>query len=231
MSLSILGDVIIKRTGTLKRMNQGLIRQNLIGPRTISKDDYNHLFLTPVGGPKAVTLPDATTLPNGWSITISCEVTPAVIVVRRHGGSLLQFVQRGQTYQFVLVRNNTLVGVWGSIPLFNTLPDTPTTMAVDLTGQTASITVASFVAPANPTLYCISGYVNYISGASSVNYYVTYTDANGGSAFHFLVTGVTGYATGVPFTVMPQTGSTVTISTFVGLGLNNYDVGVRVTQL
>ena len=125
MAYEIKGDLLIKRTGIFeRRADQGLRSVTITAPETLTRHSAYWQSIS-AETEQNVTMPDATTLPNGWAIVIHASGT-AGLNVRDAAGNLLKFVEPGNAYEFTLLNNTTLEGTWyidslgivGNVPAF-----------------------------------------------------------------------------------------------------------------
>ena len=115
MAHEIKGDLEVCRTGNFgRRANQGLIQPaDLTAARTLVKDSHWWQRLqTNNLGVQDVQLPDATTLPEGWSVTIENYGSVDAIDVVDDGAGAVKTIATGIACRFTLVDNSTAAGTW-----------------------------------------------------------------------------------------------------------------------
>ncbi len=110
--MNIKGDLIVSRTVGMKRGNETLNSESLSTSRVITVNDYYFLNLTPSTTGTDATLPDATTLENGWRIKLRNGDVTNSYDVKNNGATILQTIGIGLAYEFILLDNSTSDGVW-----------------------------------------------------------------------------------------------------------------------
>lgn len=108
-----------------RRANTGLKASTLSGAHVVTSLSHAWISLDPGGSSRDVTLPDATTLPNGWAIVIENTADGAenLVVKNSDAGAIIKTITSpadpNQTlaYQFVLKDNSTADGVWYVVEL------------------------------------------------------------------------------------------------------------------
>lgn len=113
--MDIKGDITVSRTGLFgRRIDQGLNRETIGGVRVVDKNDYQWLALNSGVSDQDVDLPDATTLPQGWSQVIQNTGASNVLTVKDGaGGTLLVIAFATEpAYLFTLLDNSAAAGVW-----------------------------------------------------------------------------------------------------------------------
>lgn len=116
----IKGDLRVRRTMSAdRRANEGLNQETLAADRVVVLHDYSWLSLDGAAADRAITLPDATTLTQGWKIVIhNVGTTNNLNVTDSAAGALktVPFVpapaNSTAAYQFVLIDNSSAAGVW-----------------------------------------------------------------------------------------------------------------------
>lgn len=117
--MDVKGDLSVKRTmSASRRVNEGLSSETLAGARTVVIHDYAILNLNPNGANRDVNLPDATTLPVGWSIKVRHSGAANDLVVKDNGGGTLKTISlplataEEKMYEFTLLTNGVAAGTW-----------------------------------------------------------------------------------------------------------------------
>lgn len=122
--MEIKGDLRVRRTLQAdRRVDSALSNETLAGNRTVSRNDYAMLNLDPNGANRNVVLPDATTLPLGWTILVRHSGSADDLVVQDNAASTLKTITAPPPsadtimYQFVLLTNSVAAGTWSVIEL------------------------------------------------------------------------------------------------------------------
>ena len=113
--MEIKGNLKVLRTiDALRRVNKGLIeRVSISASVTILKHShYWQRISTNDLGIQIITLPDATTIVEGWEIVIQNFGTVDNIDIKDSAASLLKQVEIGKAYKFTLLDNATAAGIW-----------------------------------------------------------------------------------------------------------------------
>ena len=110
------GDLLVGSSLTVgRRFNVGFSDETITAQRDIVKNDYSMLRVSNATT-QDVVLPDATTLPNGWEITIDVpSASGASVNVKTYDDTtpeLLKNILAGRAYTFILVNNATDAGDW-----------------------------------------------------------------------------------------------------------------------
>ena len=116
MSQTIYGDLLIKRTiNSDRRVNQGLSKETITGPRAVVINDFAWLQIINATT-QDVILPDATTLSEGWSIAVMADSASvaSVNVKSYHAVTpvLVKNILASRAYRFTLINGTTAAGVW-----------------------------------------------------------------------------------------------------------------------
>jgi hypothetical protein len=109
----IKGDLKVCRTiDAARRVNQGLRATTITGAEQLELHSHYWQRVT-AASTQDVILPDATTLPNGWSVVV--EAKTSNINVKTYDAVtpvLRKTVTPDRAYEFTLVDNGTAAGVW-----------------------------------------------------------------------------------------------------------------------
>lgn len=116
----IKGDYRVRRTMSAdRRANEGLSQQTLTADYAADVNDYSWLTLDGGVADRAITLPDATTLTQGWKLVVHNVGTTNNLNVTDNAAGALKSVpfvpapaNTTAAYQFVLIDNSTAAGVW-----------------------------------------------------------------------------------------------------------------------
>jgi len=101
-----------------RRLDEGFTSETLSGNRTVVRHDYKVLNLDPNGSNRNVTLPDATTLPVGWSLVVRNSGSANSLLIKDNAGTTLKTIAlpsptaEERMYQFILLTNGTAAGTW-----------------------------------------------------------------------------------------------------------------------
>lgn len=112
--MEIKGDLNVGRLiETGRRVNEGAVAETAT---SVPLDLYTHkLHVFNVAAAGTVTLPDATTLPNGWGVIAAVLETSAAVTVKTYHAdtpATLKQIVAGRAYEFILLDNSTEAGVW-----------------------------------------------------------------------------------------------------------------------
>lgn len=111
--MEIKGSITAKSVITAGlRVNEGLVRAPLISDVVLTKYSEKHLAYY-ADADHYVTLPDATSLPSGWSVSIY-NVSSSVgnITIRSNDNTSLKKVYVNKMCSVILLDNQTAAGVW-----------------------------------------------------------------------------------------------------------------------
>ena len=101
-----------------RRVNSGFLQKTLTADLAIPELSYDWLSLIADTIDRTVTLPDATSLQLGWSVTIHNNGDTYNILVNDNSATQIRnikaVVDKNDTkvYKFVLIDNSTIAGVW-----------------------------------------------------------------------------------------------------------------------
>jgi len=105
---------VLKTNGTAASWDVALsVGAVITGNTTLTATDAPTRSVAMTGLANSITLPVATTLPNGWEYIFDNNGSRE-FGVRSNGGQLLATVQPGITARIVLVDNTTSAGTWGA---------------------------------------------------------------------------------------------------------------------
>jgi len=114
--MKVMGDLQVKRTMTAEvRADRGLRSATITAAETLNKNSYSWQKLT-AAAPQDVIMPDATTIINGWQVTIQA-ITSDLTVKDGDTGATIKVVPAGETYQFTCTDNSSTAGEWHSYTL------------------------------------------------------------------------------------------------------------------
>jgi hypothetical protein len=113
MSQQIKGDLDVARTLNARRANAGLENRVIAAPENVAIHDPSWLGLSATSVQDAV-LPDATTLPNGWEVTLTANGAANIAVKSYHATTpvLLQTISVADVWTLTLTDNSAAAGVW-----------------------------------------------------------------------------------------------------------------------
>ena len=101
------------KTTSIERYNPSFDSVTISTSYTVTKDDKNSFLFTASASNNVVTLPDATTLPNGWTITIqNADASTVGLIVRDGGLNTIYNVGAGGVLLLILNDNGSSDGVW-----------------------------------------------------------------------------------------------------------------------
>ena len=111
--MKLFGSLEIKSINEVGlRVNEGLNTQTLLTDITLTKyDKKNQYYYAKTD--KNVTLPDATTLPTGWTISVfSNKISEGTVFLLDSAGTLQYKVKPKKSVTITLLDNTTVAGVW-----------------------------------------------------------------------------------------------------------------------
>jgi hypothetical protein len=111
MAKQFKGDIDVCRTGVFaRRADEGLRSETITGAEALERHSAAWQRLSAAAN-QNVILPDATTLPNGWKITIESSGA-AQLQVQTNDTANLQAIASGNAYEFTLLDNGSAAGNW-----------------------------------------------------------------------------------------------------------------------
>lgn len=234
--MEILGDAVISRTGGfLRRANQGLNLESLSADRVIDPNDYNWLVLDLGSTNFNAFLPDATTLPLGWEITVSNVDTVGKLTVCDNGTNPLQVIlPNAITFKFVLTDNSTSDGTW-AIYEIQTVNNSVTPEIIGLDDQ-QGLTGTTVLVPTDVVPVSVVNVYAYILisalTAAAVVLTVDFTDENGNpQTLTILTASAIGFFSCPVQTLRCDAGSQITVTaTKTGTSVT-FDTGYRGVSL
>lgn len=115
--MQIKGDLTVKRTLIAdRRVDNGLKASVITGAEVLTRHSAYWQSLS-AAAPQDCTLPDATTLPNGWAVVVYASGAEAITVKDDTTGDTIKAVPAGEAYQFVLLDNSDADGTWHVVKL------------------------------------------------------------------------------------------------------------------
>jgi len=112
MAEVIKGDLDVCRTVDARRVNTGLISKTITAAEQLEIHSPNWNILESATA-QSVILPDASTLPLGWEVTVQAGTsTLNVNTFDASSPVLLNSVEPGTAYKYTLVENADGAGVW-----------------------------------------------------------------------------------------------------------------------
>jgi len=113
-------DYVLKSNGVgsewsniVLRLNQGQSDVTIVGTYTVQTTDGNTVSLVTSAGNNIAILPDATTLPSGWQVTIiNHSASTELLIVQTNGGGITRSYTIGQSVTVRLLDNSTVSGLW-----------------------------------------------------------------------------------------------------------------------
>lgn len=106
-----------------RRTNTGLKKYTLSDNHTVTELSHAWLSFDPNGTNRNILLPDATALQEGWSVIIHNIGNANSLLVKDSNGTTLKTITSPATsnetkaYEFVLITNGSVAGVWNVIEL------------------------------------------------------------------------------------------------------------------
>lgn len=121
MSQKIQGDLEVARTLSARRANLGMEARTITAQESLAAHDPQWVRLSAAAAQDAV-LPDATSLPNGWSIVLEANGASTVTAKTYHASTpvLLQAISAGDAWALTLLDNGTAAGTWHANKLEST---------------------------------------------------------------------------------------------------------------
>jgi len=109
----VKGDFGVSGLLSSRRLDQDVLAQTITAQFNVSKRSTGHLLLS-AASLQDVVLPDATTLLNGFQVSITATGAAGLSVKTYHATTpvLLKTIDAGRRYKFVLVNNSTAAGTW-----------------------------------------------------------------------------------------------------------------------
>jgi hypothetical protein len=105
--------ITLAKTTSIERYNPSFNSVTISTSYTVTKDDKNSFLFTASASNNVVTLPDATTLPNGWAITIqNADASTTGLIVRDNGLNTIYNIGAGGVLSLVLNDNGSSDGEW-----------------------------------------------------------------------------------------------------------------------
>lgn len=107
------GDLVIEGLVSGRRFDESVLAQTITAQYNVSKRAQGHLLLS-AASVQDVVLPDATTLVNGFQVSITATGAAGLSVKTYHATTpvLLKTIDASRRYKFILVDNATAAGVW-----------------------------------------------------------------------------------------------------------------------
>lgn len=117
--MDVKGDLRIRRTLQVdRRADEALSNETLVAHRTVVRHDYKFLNLDPNGANRNVVLPDATTLPLGWEISVRHSGSANNLVIQDNAAATLKTISvpspslDSRFYTFLLLTSGSAAGTW-----------------------------------------------------------------------------------------------------------------------
>lgn len=115
--MQIKGDLTVKRTLIAdRRVDNGLKASVITGAEVLTRHSAYWQSLSAAAA-QDCTLPDATTLPNGWAVVVYASGASTITVKDDTAGDTIKAVPAGEAYQFVLLDNGDADGTWHVVKL------------------------------------------------------------------------------------------------------------------
>jgi len=110
--MEIKGDLVVKRTLVAdRRVDQGLNADTITGAEALSRHSAFWQSLSAVAA-QNVVLPDATGLPNGWSVVVHATGAETLTVQDNDANDTVATVAPDEAKKFILTDNGDADGTW-----------------------------------------------------------------------------------------------------------------------
>ena len=139
--MELKGDLLVKNVVSSRRTNEEMNTETITGAKTLVKNSARYQNLSAASG-QDVIMPDATTIPLGWTVYI-LSAGAATLTVKKSGGSAtIHTILTGKAYEFTLTGNSDAAGTW-NVDFKNPMDSIPAPKATPTFDATTSWGTAS----------------------------------------------------------------------------------------